>query len=373
MNQDLVEEATAQIKSLDFSKSVVMFSGGKDSLVVMDIAKKAGLNKSVYINSELEFTISRRYVEQMKENYNIEDVIPKIDFFEFCRRICPPSKRLKWCCKVLKLALSMKHAIKTGNFYQLTGIRSDESDRRSKYEVINADPFINVNKRYTFFQVNPILYWSEEDVWDYIRENKLKYNPLYDHGVKRVGCWCCPYTTRSEWELARDLEGENFQKFKNIIKDFSRNLPANFRNRYNKKGWRSFATNYNKIKVLKMTNNKNSFVLEGKKEYLEKIQQLIFIVADRYKIEGSKLYFERNIELQRRQIRLVLEKPLNCVGCDVCTVICPVNALYLENESIKVDPTKCVGCLSCCKKINGKLKMGCIARNYKTERFCITF
>lgn len=76
MDPDLILSAEDQIKSLDFFKSVVMFSGGKDSLVVIDLAKRAGLDHAVYINSEFEFSISRRYVEEMRHNYNIEYIKP---------------------------------------------------------------------------------------------------------------------------------------------------------------------------------------------------------------------------------------------------------------------------------------------------------
>jgi phosphoadenosine phosphosulfate reductase len=40
--------------------------------------------------------------------------------------------------------------------------------------------------------LNPIIEWSNDEVWEYIRENRLPYNPLYDKGHKRVGCIGCP-------------------------------------------------------------------------------------------------------------------------------------------------------------------------------------
>jgi len=373
MDNKLVDAALGRVQALDLSKSVVLFSGGKDSLVTMDIAKRAGLDKAVYLNSELEFSISRKYVSEIGNKYNIEHIRPENDFFEFCRRLCPPSKRLKWCCKVIKLGFSMDYCIKNNITHQITGVRAAESKNRSNYKVIDKIPFTTANPKYELFQVNPIVDWTEQDVWNYIIENKLKYNPIYDFGVNRVGCWCCPFNTRQEWQLARDLETENLQIFKKIIKDFSKRLPANYRNKYNKNGWRSFATKYNKIEVLKMNNNKKNFVLEGKNEHLGKVKDLISIISNEYEIKNFKLYFELTVDLMRKQIRLLLEKALNCVGCGVCTVVCPAGALYLENESIKVDSTKCINCLSCCKRINEKLKMGCIARNYKIDRLCISF
>ena len=372
MDNKLVDAAVDRVQSLDLSKSVVLFSGGKDSLVTMDIAKRAGLDKAVYLNSELEFSISRKYVREMGEKYNIDHIQPENDFFEFCRRLCPPSKRLKWCCKVIKLGFSMDYCIKNNITHQITGVRAGESKKRSKYKVIDKIPFTTANPKYELFQVNPIVDWTEQDVWNYIIEKNLDYNPLYDYGVNRVGCWCCPFNTRSEWQLARDLETEKVHIFRKIIKDFSRKLPANYRNKYIKNGWRSFATSYNKTEVLKMSNNNKKFILEGKEDYLVKVKKLMPIISDIYKIKDTKLYFNLKVDLMRKQIRLLLEKTLNCIGCGLCTVICPEGALYLEKESIKVDQSRCVSCLSCCRKINNKLKMGCIARNYKINRLCIS-
>lgn len=47
-------------------------------------------------------------------------------------------------------------------------------------------------KRHTKIVCNPILDWTDEDVWNYIRANNITYNPLYDEGFTRVGCVGCP-------------------------------------------------------------------------------------------------------------------------------------------------------------------------------------
>lgn len=50
--------------------------------------------------------------------------------------------------------------------------------------------------------VNPIIDWSDDDVWEYIKLRNLPYNPLYDTGRKRVGCIGCPMNTKQAQELA---------------------------------------------------------------------------------------------------------------------------------------------------------------------------
>jgi phosphoadenosine phosphosulfate reductase len=372
---NLEREAIDFIKeSCNFDETIVMFSGGKDSLVAMDLAKKAGLNHAVYINSELEYTISRSYVEKMKKYYFIEDLKPENDFFEFCNLLSPPSKRLKWCCKVLKLVTSMKYSIKNKKYYHITGIRGDESLRRSKYDKITSDPLLFANPRYHFYEVNPVFDWSEKDIWRYIRYNNLKFNPLYRY-INRVGCWCCPFCTKNEWDLARALEPEGFQKFKKILNVYSdSNVTAEYRRKYIKNGWRSHAFKYSKVPVIKMSNDSKHYTLKGDNIYLKKVENLLFILASNYSINDNELTFTLEMNLQNQQIRLLLEKCLNCVGCGVCTVLCPVNALYPDDsKTITVNKDLCVGCLACCKQIDSKLKMGCIARNYKKERLSIVF
>ncbi|MEM2001472.1 MAG: phosphoadenosine phosphosulfate reductase family protein [Candidatus Methanomethylicaceae archaeon] len=49
-------------------------------------------------------------------------------------------------------------------------------------------------------RVNPIYDWNDQEVWKYIEENKLPYNPLYDMGYRRVGCWCCPLNGPSHYK-----------------------------------------------------------------------------------------------------------------------------------------------------------------------------
>jgi phosphoadenosine phosphosulfate reductase len=69
--------------------------------------------------------------------------------------------------------------------------------------------------------VNPIYEWTDSDIWEYIRENHIKYNPLYDRGYKRVGCVGCPMATYKE----KNKEFADYPKYKeNYIRAFQRML-----------------------------------------------------------------------------------------------------------------------------------------------------
>ena len=51
------------------------------------------------------------------------------------------------------------------------------------------------------FKLNPLWNWSEAEVWDYIRENKIPYNPLHEQGFLSIGCSCCTRAVKAGEDL----------------------------------------------------------------------------------------------------------------------------------------------------------------------------
>ena len=70
-----------------------------------------------------------------------------------------------------------------------TGVRAAESARRAGYAVVTVCNKPGKEKT----MVAPILHWSDDDVWTYIRRRELPYCNLYDEGWKRLGCVFCPF------------------------------------------------------------------------------------------------------------------------------------------------------------------------------------
>jgi phosphoadenosine phosphosulfate reductase len=69
--------------------------------------------------------------------------------------------------------------------------------------------------------VNPIIDWNEEDVWRFIKERGVPYNPLYDEGWKRIGCVGCPMGSPDQ----RKRQFERWPKFKeNYIRAIERGM-----------------------------------------------------------------------------------------------------------------------------------------------------
>ncbi len=87
------------------------------------------------------------------------------------------------CCEIRKLN-PLKRALE-GREAWFTGLRRSQSVTRTDMEVVEWDE--NSKK----IKVNPLINWSEKDVWDYIRENKIPYNHLHDKGFPSIGCQPC--------------------------------------------------------------------------------------------------------------------------------------------------------------------------------------
>lgn len=136
----------------------------------------------------------------------------------------PPTRIMRYCCSELKERGGKGEVC-------LFGIRWAESIRRK-----NTRNSIEFNKEYKINDndearrhienctmrgkiiINPIIDWSDEDVWNFIKNYNLKYCKLYNKGFKRIGCIGCPMSNKH-----RKTEFERYPKFKEYyIKAFEK-------------------------------------------------------------------------------------------------------------------------------------------------------
>ena len=190
--------------------AVVTVSGGKDSTCLVQLVREAGIKYRMEHN--LTTIDAPETIHFIKATYP-ECIInyPKESFYKLClRQRFLPTPQYRFCCEVLKENTGA-HTL------TMTGIRSDESNKRKQRgeaEIITRRRHPDYVKG-TFDQftehheteyncvrgkdklvVNPILSWTEWDVWRFIHDRKLPYNPLYDKGFKRIGCLFCPMASR---------------------------------------------------------------------------------------------------------------------------------------------------------------------------------
>ncbi len=92
-------------------------------------------------------------------------------------------EKRKNCCSVRKIE-PLQRALK-GLDVWITGLRSNQSVTRAEM------PFVEYDNNFKVIKVNPLIDWTENDVWNYIKENNVPYNKLHDQGFPSIGCAPC--------------------------------------------------------------------------------------------------------------------------------------------------------------------------------------
>lgn len=190
---DKVAIAIQRIKSFEPKEGYyVAFSGGKDSCVVLDLVKRAGVKFDAHYN--LTTVDPPELVRFIKDNHpEVEINKPPKSMWQLIEENgMPPIRQMRYCCKILKEGGGEHRHV-------ITGVRWQESIRRRRRQMTERCA-IHKGK----FYLHPIIDWSETEVWEYIHKNKIPYCCLYDQGYTRMGCILCPMTSYSH--RLKDME-----------------------------------------------------------------------------------------------------------------------------------------------------------------------
>lgn len=219
----LLRKAEKIAKAYDAENGYFLaFSGGKDSQALYHIAELAGVQfKAHFSPTSVDPPAVIRFIR--KQYPDVEFLKLKESIYSIAiRKGLLPTRRVRWCCEELK-----EH---TGaGKVTLIGIRKAESPRRNKrneVEINNrtfsgdmdafeawrkekvtpsvANPDAVDNEAVTgcikgkeSLLVSPIIYWSDEDVWEFLNDVvRVPHCEMYDKGYKRIGCICCPMSKR---------------------------------------------------------------------------------------------------------------------------------------------------------------------------------
>ena len=168
------------------------YSGGKDSDVILHLAKMAGIKyNAIYKNTTIDPSGT---IAHAKENGAIV-VKPKINFFDGIEKAGLPNRWSRWCCTFLKEYKIADVAIH--------GIRRDESTKRAKnYKEPNyCRIYTKTQKTHVWL---PILEWTEKDISDFVKQEHIQCHPLYYdeygdfHAERRLGCVGCPLASKTK-------------------------------------------------------------------------------------------------------------------------------------------------------------------------------
>ena len=89
----------------------------------------------------------------------------------------------KLCCNIRKIE-PLKRAFE-GLDAWICGLRAEQSVTRQNIGVVEWD------QNNQLVKINPLAFWSEKMVWDYIKQKRIPYNPLHDKGFPSIGCYPC--------------------------------------------------------------------------------------------------------------------------------------------------------------------------------------
>lgn len=270
MNTEKERTAIERLKAFEPETEpyYLCYSGGKDSDVIRILAQLAGVRHEIHHNlTSVDAPETIRYIK------SIPDVIINVPHDKDGRRVSMwslivkkglvPTRIMRFCCAELK-ERGGKGRMK------ITGVRSAESMNRAKlagmikisgklktvqgmaenigaeYEVKKGMLVMNMDNdesrrlvehcyRTTMTMINPILDWTDDDVWEFLKHYGCQSNPLYQCGKKRIGCIGCPMQS-SKGQIE---DFDRYPKYRNLyIRAFDRMLEAH----PNKKHYYSWKT-----------------------------------------------------------------------------------------------------------------------------------
>ncbi len=366
----------------------IAFSGGKDSLVLLDICHRV-LPLSVpvvFSDTDMELPDTYKVWEDIKTRYPEREFITakaETSALESWRVFAPPSRTIRWCCSVHKSTPALmclkkklrKSAIKVMAF---VGVRGDESYSRSFYEDA-TDGAKNAS------QMNrmPILDWGAHELWLYIFANDLIINYAYKKGLTRVGCLMCPESAGSHIALIGKMYPHEVKHYCDVIIQTSSKSFNNADDRFEflSDGWQArksgtvlrepIVSTLESADDLTVKFQSPSFSKEKFYEWIKTIgtvvkernteQQLLKLphsidggIPITYKAPytgGGIATFEFSSEDEKAVmlplIRSFLKKVSACVACRCCEAECVYGAITVKNGKLKIDGNKCIKCRSC--------------------------
>jgi len=182
-------------------------SFGKDSRVIVDLVMQIKPDFQFYgIDTGYEFPETIEYGERLVEETGMN--------FSWLWPSPEEKKRIDEeygdsfirndqykCCEMKIPAIES-----VMNKYQawITGLRRDETEYRQNIKIFEPGKIV---------KVNPIAFWTNDDVWNYIKENKLSYHPLYDKGYASLGCKPCTIEGRTRSGGGRQGQFERAGRF----------------------------------------------------------------------------------------------------------------------------------------------------------------
>ncbi|SFJ89592.1 phosphoadenosine phosphosulfate reductase [Paenibacillus sp. UNC496MF] len=181
--QDILKFAVETFPNLTFACSF-----GAEDVVLVDMLQKISPKTDIfYLDTDFHFKETYETRDKMAEIYGLEFVqvkpaiTPEEQAAQFGEELW--KSNANECCNIRKVQPLTQILSKYEAW--ITGIRRDQAPTRANAKKIEYDT------KFGLVKFNPIADWTSEDVWNYIRENNVYYNPLHDNNYPSIGCEYC--------------------------------------------------------------------------------------------------------------------------------------------------------------------------------------
>jgi len=174
-------------------KAAIGTSFQGSGLVIIDHAIRNGCNFPIFtIDTGLLFPETLELKKKLEDFWDvkIQGVHPEQTIEEQKKTMGPELWKTNpdSCCQMRKV-LPLQSRLSSLDVW-ITGLRRGQSDQRKSTNVLEMYEFDKLRESY-IFKLNPMVNWSREKVWSYIKDHKIPYNTLHDKGYRSIGCWPC--------------------------------------------------------------------------------------------------------------------------------------------------------------------------------------
>ncbi|MCY9664364.1 phosphoadenylyl-sulfate reductase [Paenibacillus alginolyticus] len=181
-------QAVLKLAVETYASLTLACSFGAEDVVLVDMLQKISPNVDIfYLDTNVHFPETYETRDRLEQHYGTKfvQVLPKLTLDEQAEKYGDElwKSDANQCCNIRKVD-PLTDVLKNYDAW-ITGIRRDQAPTRANAKKVEYDV------KFGLIKFNPLASWTSEDVWNYIRENDVIYNPLHDRNYPSIGCTHC--------------------------------------------------------------------------------------------------------------------------------------------------------------------------------------